>query len=267
MTATPHAARSVVTCRATRPAGAPPARPWAGAHLEGTPVGNTDAAANESPSHHQKVVDNNGEVCYSVGAPTGEASTEPNQRGPARKGRPSFFFCPSQPKAPSRRKLPGHPDLPRAAEIAPCRFPVRFAVGSCRRENVPTPKPPPFYRRAPLRVGAPTPTTPRRSPPALKRRGLRAASQHRPLYSFFGGLRYLSSLGLSAGLGGGSAIPQSRPKCKGKMHGPAFIPFGRGRPCILSVPAASGGPPRGDGPPSLACRACGPSGWFGAPPF
>lgn len=50
------------------------------------------------------------------------------------------------------------------------------------------------------------------------------------------------------------------------MHGPAFIPFGRGRPCILSVPAASGGPPRGDGPPSLACRACGPSGWFGAPP-
>lgn len=50
------------------------------------------------------------------------------------------------------------------------------------------------------------------------------------------------------------------------MHGPAFIPFGRGRPCILSVPAASGGPPRWDGPPSLACRACGPSGWFGAPP-
>lgn len=45
---------------------------------------------------------------------------------------------------------------------------------------------PPFYRRAPLRVGAPTPTTPRRSPPALKRRGLRAASQHRPLYSFLG---------------------------------------------------------------------------------
>lgn len=50
------------------------------------------------------------------------------------------------------------------------------------------------------------------------------------------------------------------------MHGPAFIPFGRGRPCILSAPASSGGPPRGDGPPSLACRACGPSGWFGAPP-
>ena len=50
------------------------------------------------------------------------------------------------------------------------------------------------------------------------------------------------------------------------MHGPAFIPFGRGRPCILSVPAASGGPPRGDGPPSLACRACGPSGWFGLYP-
>ena len=71
-----------------------------------------------------------------------------------------------------------------------------------------------------------------------------------PLF-LFGGLRYLSSLGLSAGLGGGSAIPQPRPKCKGKMHGPAFILFGRGRPCILSVPAASGGPPRGDGPPFL----------------
>lgn len=33
------------------------------------------------------------------------------------------------------------------------------------------------------------------------------------------------------------------------MHGPAFILFGRGRPCILSVPAASGGPtPRGRAP-------------------
>lgn len=144
MTATPHAARSVVTCRATRPAGAPPARPWAGAHLEGTPAGNTVVAANESPSHHQKVVDNNGEVCYSVGAPTGEASTEPNQRGPARKGRPSFFFCPSQPKAPSRRKLPGHPDLPRAAEIAPDTFPSASLSEAVGGKMYPPPTPRPF---------------------------------------------------------------------------------------------------------------------------
>lgn len=27
-----------------------------------------------------------------------------------------------------------------------------------------------------------------------------------------------------------------------------------------------GAHPEGTGPPSLACRACGPSGWFGAPP-
>ena len=123
---------------------------------------------------------------YSVGAPTGEASIEPNQRGPARKGRPSFFFCPSQPKAPSRPKALRPSRFTPRRRSRPCRFPVRFAVGSCRRKNVPTPYPPPFYRRAPLRVGAPTPTTPRRSPPALKRRGLRGASQHRPLYSFLG---------------------------------------------------------------------------------
>ena len=41
------------------------------------------------------------------------------------------------------------------------------------------------------------------------------------------------------------------------MHGPAFILFGRGRPCILSVPAASGGPPD-DRAPFLGLRACGP---------
>lgn len=50
----------------------------------------------------------------------------------------------------------------------------------------PPPTPRPFIGARRSGSGAPTPTTPRRSPPALKRRGLRAASQHRPLYSFLG---------------------------------------------------------------------------------
>ena len=68
-----------------------------------------------------------------------------------------------------------------------------------------------------------------------------------PLF-LFGGLRYLSSLGLSAGLGGGSAIPQPRPKCKGKMHGPAFFLLGGAAlafcPCLLR----QGAHPEGTGP-------------------
>lgn len=83
-------------------------------------------------------------MCYSVGAPTGEAFTEPNQRGPARKGRPSFFFCPSQPKAPSRRKRPGHPDLPRAAEIAPDAFPSASLSEAVGGKMYPPPNPRPF---------------------------------------------------------------------------------------------------------------------------
>ena len=204
-------------------------------------------------------------MCYSVGAPTGEAFIEPNQERASPKGPALFLFVHHSRKHPTAEGSPAIPIYPAPPKSAltlsrplRCR---KLSAGKCTH-----PLPPALLsaRAAPGRGPYPnhsTALTPGTEAPGAAGRQPAQA----PLF-LFGGLRYLSSLGLSAGLGGGSAIPQPRPKCKGKMHGPAFIPFGRGRPCILSAPAASGGPPRGDGPPSLACRACGPSGWFGAPP-
>ena len=203
---------------------------------------------------------------YSVEAPTGEASKEPNLKRASPKGPALFLFLSitaesAQPLA-SSPAIPIYSVPPKSALSLPrplrCR---KLSAGKCTHPLTPallSARAAPGRGPYPNRSTSLTPGT--EAPGAAGRQPAQA-----PLF-LFGGLRYLSSLGLSAGLGGGSAIPQPRPKCKGKMHGPAFIPFGRGRPCILSVPAASGGPPRGDGPPSLACRACGPSGWFGAPP-
>ena len=119
----------------------------------------------------------------------------------------------------------------------------------------PPPNPRPFI--GPRRSGSGPLPQPLRvaSPPALKRRGLRRCTQAQALFSFWG-LPLCPPAWPVGWPGGGSAIPQPRPKCKGKMHGPAFILFGRGRPCILSVPAASGGPPD-DRAPFLGLRACG----------
>lgn len=205
-------------------------------------------------------------MCYSVGAPTGEAFIEPNQERASPKGPALFLFVHHSRKHPTAEGSPAIPIYPAPPKSAlslsrplRCR---KLSAGKCTHPLTPallSARAAPGRGPYPNHSTALTPGT--EAPGAAGRQPAQA-----PLF-LFGGLRHLSSLGLSAGLGGGSAIPQPRPKCKGKMHGPAFIPFGRGRPCILSVPAASGGPPRGDGPPSLACRACGPSGWFGAPPF
>lgn len=203
---------------------------------------------------------------YSVEAPTGEASKEPNLKRASPKGPALFLFCPSQPKAPSRLQAPRPSRFTPRRRNRPCRFPVRFAVGSCRRKNVPTPYPPPFYRRAPLRVGAPTPTTPRRSPPALKRRGLRAASQHRPLYSFLGACATCHPLACRLAWAGEAPYHSPGQNARVKCTAPPLFLLGGAAlafwPCLLR----QGAHPEGTGPPSLACRACGPSGWFGAPP-
>ena len=145
MTATPLAASSAVTCRATRPAGAhpPPAR-GRGRTSRGRPQAAPMQQPAKAPSHHQKVVDNNNDVWYSVGAPTGEASIEPNQRGPARKGRPSFFFAHHSRKHPAARKLSGHPDLPRAAEVGPVASPSASLSEAVGGKMYPPPTPRPF---------------------------------------------------------------------------------------------------------------------------
>lgn len=203
-------------------------------------------------------------MCYSVGAPTGEAFIEPNQERASPKGPALFLFVHHSRKHPTAEGSPAIPIYPAPPKSAltlsrplRCR---KLSAGKCTH-----PLPPALLsaRAAPGRGPHPnhsTALTPGTEAPGAAGRQPAQA----PLF-LFGGLRYLSSLGLSAGLGGGSAIPQPRPKCKGKMHGPALFLLG-GAALAFCPRLLRQGPPRGDGPPSLACRACGPSGWFGAPP-
>lgn len=107
---------------------------------------------------------------------------------------------------------------------------------------------PPFYRRAPLRVGAPTPTTPRRSPPALKRRGLRGASQHRPLYSFLGACATCRPLACRLAWAGEAPYHSPGQNVRVKCTAPPLFLWGGAAlafcPCLLR----QGAHPEGTGP-------------------
>ena len=154
-------------------------------------------------------------------------------RGPTRKGRPSFFL-PITPKAP--------PDATRP--VAAARLPV-WAVGG---KMYPPPTPRPFIGARPARVGAPTPTTPRRSPPALKRRGLRAASQHRPLYSFLGACATCRPLACRLAWAGEAPYHSPGQNARVKCTAPPLFLWGGAAlafcPCLLR----QGAHPEGTGP-------------------
>ena len=109
----------------------------------------------------------------------------------------------------------------------------------------PPPTPRPFIGARRSGSGAPTPTTPRRSPPALKRRGLRAASQHRPLYSFWAGPPFEKGPGAAGSPCG--AVP-----ALGRKRPAPWLAAGgalRGRGCL-----------RARAPPSTAAPPCCPVG-------
>lgn len=196
-------------------------------------------------------------MCYSVGAPTGEAFIEPNQERASPKGPALFLFVHHSRKHPTAEGSPAIPIYPAPPKSAltlsrplRCR---KLSAGKCTHPLTPALL---SARAAPGRGPYPnhsTSLTPGTEAPGAAGRQPAQA----PLF-LFGGLRYLSSLGLSAGRAGEAPYhspgQNARVKCTAP---PLFLLSGAALafcPCLLR----QGAHPEGTGPPPWPVGPAGP---------